>query len=69
MKKQPRRTDANRPAPMRVTVELNGNVVVSCGNQSFCAYHEWKDRQGALYFAKYVKRAIKRARAWERGER
>lgn len=73
-KKMKPRDDGSHPAPLRVKVERTGQppfpidtVLLVCDQQSFCVFSG--SQEGAQYKARFLRQALKRGAAWERGER
>ena len=56
------------PAPFKVTVK-HGSVVLSCGAQELSVKHYWTETSDVEWFAKYVRRAVRRAKEHAKGKR
>ena len=73
-KKMKPREDGRHPAPLRVEVVRTGKlpfpvdtVWLVCDQQSFCVFSG--DPRESEYQARFLRQALKRGAAWERGER
>lgn len=75
-KKMKPRDDGRHPAPLRVKVEKRGVpwfpvwlVWLECGQQGFLVTGEFDSEEDAAAMAKHLRLAVRRGRAWDRGER
>lgn len=73
-KKMKPREDGSHPAPLRVKVDRVGtppyvtdHVWLVCAQQGFCVFNG--PPEDAKYEARFLRQALKRGAAWERGER